>query len=158
MADNFETLKVVEGVTTYSTTFFNSWVSDWNSRIKRIEEGGLAYVIRIDGAVASGRKLLFPVPTNLVKASFGFTVDGTVTTKIILDVFTGADRDTQGTSVWGAPANRPEIDTPSVTGFSGFSAADTGLPFAGASIIGIEFPQGAGGSNLTVLMRGEPGA
>ncbi|MEE9609874.1 MAG: hypothetical protein V3W19_01415 [Desulfatiglandales bacterium] len=158
MADDFDGLKVVEGTTQYTADYFNTWVKNWNDRLKRIEEGGLSWAIRVSGAVSAGRKLLFPVPTNLIKASFGFTVDGTVTTKIILDVFTGADRDTQGTSVWVLAASRPEIDTPSVTGFSGFAAATQGLPMAGASVIGIEVAQGAGPSNLTVLMRGEPGA
>lgn len=158
MADTFDTQKMIRGVTVMDEQYFNNLLADWNGRLKRLEEGGISWAVRIDGAVSSGRKLLLPVPTKLVKASFGVTVDGTVTTKIILDVFTGADRDTQGTSVWASAANRPEIDTPSVTGFSGFKDADTGLPFAEASIIGIEFPQGAGGNNLTVLMRGEPGA
>lgn len=158
MADDFDGLQIVPGTTTYTAEFFNTWLKNWNDRLKRIEEGGIAYPIRISGAVSAGRKLLFPIPTNLIKASFGFAVDGTVTTKIILDVFTGADRDTQGTTVFAVAATRPEIDTPSVTGFSGFKDATQGLPMAGASVIGIEVVQGAGPSNLTVLMRGEPGA
>lgn len=163
MADNFDTLKMVDGITVLNQGYFNNLLADWNSRLQRLEEGGLSWAVRISGAVSAGRKYLMPVPTKLIKASFGFSLDGTVTTKVILDVFTGADRDTQGTSVWGSAANRPEIDVGDVTGFSGFSDADTGLPFdpdavSPIKVLGIEVAQGAGPSNLIVMMRGEPGA
>lgn len=163
MANNFDLLKMVNRVTILGEGFFNAWLADEQDRLQRIEEGGLAYPIYIPGAISAGRKLLFPVPTKLVKASIGFTVDGTVTTKIIIDVFTGADRDTTGTSVWASSVNRPEIDTPSVTGFSGYQDVDAGLPFdPGATtpiaVLGIEVVQGAGPTNMTVLLRGEPGA
>lgn len=163
MADNFETLKMVDGITVLNSGYFNNLLADWNSRLQRLEEGGLSWAVRISGAVSSGRKYLMPVPTKLIKASFGFSLDGTVSTKVILDVFTGVDRDTQGTSVWGSVVSRPEIDVGDTTGFSGFSNADAGLPFdPGAStpikVLGIEVVQGAGPNNLTVMMRGEPGA
>lgn len=159
MALDFDSLKVDAQTTKWTANLFNSWIKNWDDRLNRIEAGGLAYSWLIPGAVSAGRKLLFKIPTKLVKASFGFTVDGTITTKIIMDIFTGADRDTQGTSMFSNPANRPELDTPDITGASPFKEATAGLILlTSGAVLGLEVDQGAGPNNMVMIMRGEPGA